>query len=75
MLRNRFSVVQSQREEPWPPAKRILEDSVRFLILVLYLIQPEVSLRVCDVLNDVPGARVTKSERSMGAHGPSRGSN
>ena len=75
MLRNRFSVVQSWKEEPWPPAECVLEDSILFLTLVLGLIQPDILLRVCEVLDNMLSARATEVVPSKGAQSPSRGSN
>ena len=67
MLRNRFSVVQSWKEEPWPPAECVLEDSILFLTLVLGLIQPEILLRVCEVLETclVPGPQRLCPQRGL----------
>lgn len=62
MLRNRFSVVQSWKEEPWPPAECVLEDSVLFLTLVLGLIQPEILLSVCEVLDNMLSDGGSKSK-------------
>lgn len=70
MLRNRFSVVQSWKEEPWPPAECVLEDSILFLTLVLGLIQPEILLRVCEVLDNMLSARAIEAVPSVGLKVP-----
>ena len=75
MLRNRFSVAQSWKEEPRSPAECVLEDSILFLTLVLGLTHPEILLRVCEVLDSMLSARATEAVPSKGAQSPSRGSN
>lgn len=66
MLRNGFSLMQKQREEPWPPVKCILEESVLFPYSALFDL-------TCGFIEDpLPSARATKSVPLVGAHSPSK---